>query len=66
MKGKEMVENIAAVVEAIDNKLSAKAERGDITLQQVIWAAGIAVAAVAVISIIVGIINGYVAQIPQP
>lgn len=66
MKGNEMVESIAAVVEVIDNKLSAKAERGDITLQQVIWAAGIAVAAVAVISVIVGIINGYVAQIPQP
>ena len=41
-----------------------KNERGDITLQQVIWAAGIAVAAVAVIAAIVAIINGYVARIP--
>lgn len=45
--------------------LRAKKQRGDITLQQVIWAAGIAVAAVAVIAAIVAIINGYVAKIPQ-
>ena len=44
--------------------LRRKQQRGDITLQQVIWAAGIAVAAVAVIAAIVAIINGYVAQIP--
>lgn len=45
--------------------LKEKKQRGDITLQQVIWAAGIAVAAVAVIAAIVTIINGYVAKIPK-
>lgn len=45
--------------------LREKKQRGDITLQQVIWAAGIAVAAVAVIAAIVAIINGYVAKIPK-
>ena len=44
--------------------LREKKERGDITLQPVIWAAGIAVAAVAVVAAIVAIINGYVARIP--
>ncbi|NHB86170.1 hypothetical protein G7085_21045 [Tessaracoccus sp. HDW20] len=55
---------IVGVFVAAPALLRHKKERGDITLQQVIWAAGIAVAAVAVIAAIVAIINGYVARIP--
>ena len=44
------------------------AERGAITLEQVLWAAGIGIVAVAVvaiaIAIVVGIINSFAAQIP--
>lgn len=39
-------------------------ERGSITLEQVIWTAGIALAAVAVVAIIVTAINAYAGQIP--
>ena len=39
-------------------------ERGSITLEQVIWTAGIALAAVAVVAIIVPAINAYAGQIP--
>ena len=55
---------LIGVIAAAPAVLRAKKQRGDITLQQVIWAAGIAVAAVAVIAAIVAIINGYVAKIP--
>lgn len=41
-----------------------KRERGDITLQQVIWAAGIAVVAVAAVAFIVAAVNGYLNRIP--
>ena len=44
--------------------LRAKRERGDITLQQVIWGAVIAGLAVAVTAVIVGIVNGWLARIP--
>lgn len=44
--------------------LRAKRERGDITLQQVIWAAVIAALAAAVTAAIVGIVNGWLARIP--
>ena len=39
-------------------------ERGSITLEQVLWTAGIAVAAVAVVAIIVAAITAYASQIP--
>lgn len=55
---------LIGVFVAAPASLREKKERGDITLQQVIWAAGIAVAAVAVVAAIVAIINGYVARIP--
>ena len=55
---------LVGVIVAAPAVLRAKKQRGDITLQQVIWAAGIAVAAVAVFAAIVAIINGYVAKIP--
>ena len=38
-------------------------ERGSITLEQVLWAAGIGLVAVAVIAIVVGVINGKAGQI---
>lgn len=45
-------------------RLTNEPERGSITLEQVIWTAGIAVAAVAVVVAIVAAINAYAAQIP--
>lgn len=45
--------------------LREKKERGDITLQQAIWAAALGLAAVAATAAIVAIINGYIAKIPQ-
>jgi|GEM_PF-4566865 len=44
--------------------LKDKHDRGAITLEAVIWAAGISVAAIAVIALIVAVITGYVAKIP--
>jgi hypothetical protein len=44
--------------------LIAEAERGAVTLEQVLWAAGIGAVAVIVIGVIVGIINGLAANIP--
>lgn len=41
-----------------------EADRGAVTLEQVLWTAGIGVAAVAVIAVVVTIINTYTAQIP--
>ncbi|MEA5457298.1 hypothetical protein SPF06_21485 [Sinomonas sp. JGH33] len=38
-------------------------ERGSITLEQVLWAAGIGLVAVAVIAIVVGVINSKAGQI---
>lgn len=40
------------------------ADRGAVTLEQVLWAAGIGIAAVAIIAIVVGILNSFAAQIP--
>lgn len=56
---------VVAMVATAPQRLRERSERGDITLQQVIWAALIAIAAVAAIGVIVGIINGYVARIPK-
>ena len=44
--------------------LKTRDERGSVTLEQVIWTAGIAVAAVAVVVAIVAAINAYAGQIP--
>ncbi|GAA1724287.1 hypothetical protein [Microbacterium paludicola] len=44
--------------------LFAESERGAVTLEQVLWAAGIGIVAVAVIAGIVAIINSFAAQIP--
>lgn len=59
-----IVTGLVGAVVAAPHALAEKKERGDITLQQVIWAALIAIAAVAVIGAIITIINGYVARIP--
>lgn len=56
---------LKSLVTFVAGRVEGKKERGDITLQQVIWAAGIAIVAVAVVATIVQIINGYVAKIPQ-
>lgn len=39
-------------------------ERGSITLEQVAWAAGIGIVAIAVIGVVVAAINAFSAQIP--
>lgn len=55
---------LVQMVLAAPQTLQDKREHGAVTLENVIWAAGIAVAAIAVIALIVGVINGYVAKIP--
>lgn len=46
------------------SRLLETAERGSITLEQVIWYAVIGVAAVAVVAALVAIINNFVGQVP--
>lgn len=53
-----------AMITTAPQRLRERSEEGA-TLEIVIWAALIAAAAVAVIAVLVGIINGWVAKIPK-
>ena len=62
---KETLYGLYAELVTAPARLKQKNERGDITLQQVMWAAGIAVVAAMVIAGIVAVINGYYEKIPK-
>lgn len=44
--------------------LREKKERGGVTIEQVIWIGGLAILAIAIVTAIVGIANGWLAKIP--